>query len=347
MSFKDIEGHDKPVTILKRALANNTLAHAYLFSGEAGIGKKLTAFALAAAVNCQQALPEGGCGICPSCRRVAALTHPDVHLVMPESEDERLLAARAGKDAEKSKKASDEIKIDQIRRAQESISLRPSEGRKKLLIVDGAEALNDAAQNAFLKTLEEPPGDCLIILLSSRPQSLLPTIRSRCQEIRFQPLPRRTLAEALVRKRGLSGEDAWFLAALAQGSMGRGLEMDLEQEKAARDEVMALWTGLGAMSPAEVLSQAEALYKDRDRLERLLDIGVEWLRDALVYRETRDEQLLVQGQACERQQEWGERYSVPRMLADLDLFFASRDLLDRRVSAQLVAENLLFKLGKG
>jgi len=347
MSFNDIEGHDKPVTILKRALANNTLAHAYLFSGEAGIGKKLTAFALAAAVNCQQAGPEGGCGTCPSCRRVAALTHPDVHLIMPESEDERLLAARAGKDAEKTRKASDEIKIDQVRRAQESISLRPSEGRKKLLVIDGADALNDAAQNAFLKTLEEPPGDCLIIMVSSRPQSLLPTIRSRCQEVRFQPLPRRTLAEALVRKRGFSGEDAWFLAALAQGSMGRGLEMDAEQEKTARDEVMALWNGLGSMSAAEVLSQAEALHKDRDRLERLLDIGVEWLRDALVYRETRDERLLVQGQACERQREWGERFSVPRMLADLDLFFMSRNLLDRRVSAQLVAENLLFQLGKG
>lgn len=347
MSFNEIEGHDKPVAILKRAGANNTLAHAYLFSGEAGIGKKLTAFALAAAVNCLQAGPEGGCGVCPSCRRVAALTHPDVHLVMAESEDERLLAARAGKDAEKPKKASDEIKIDQIRQAQERISLRPSEGRKKLLIIDGAESLNDAAQNAFLKTLEEPPGDCLIILVSSRPQSLLPTIRSRCQEIRFQPLPRRTLAAALVRKRGLSDEDAWFLAALAQGSMGRGLEMDAEQEKAARDEVMTLWNGLGSMSPAEILLQAEALYKDRDRLERLLDIGVEWLRDALVYRETRDERLLVQGRASDRQQEWGERFSVPRMLADLDVFFASRNLLDRRVSAQLVAENLLFKLAKG
>ena len=342
MSFADIEGHDKPVAILRRALAHNTLAHAYLFSGEAGLGKKLTAFALAAAVNCPQARPEGGCGSCPSCRRTAAFTHPDVHLVMSESEDERF-----GSNAEKPRKASDEIKIDQIRRAQEGVSLRPSEGRKKLLIIDGAEALNDAAQNAFLKTLEEPPGDCLIILVSSRPQSLLPTIRSRCQEIRFQPLPRRTLAEALVRKRGLSSEDAWFLAALAQGSMGRGLEMDVEQEKAARDEVMVLWNGLRTMSPAEVLSQAEALYKDRDRFERLLDIGVEWLRDALVYRETRDERLLVQGQACERQHEWGERFSVPRMLADLDLFFASRDLLDRRVSAQLVAENLLFKLGTG
>jgi DNA polymerase-3 subunit delta' len=80
MSFKDIEGHEKPITILQRALVNNTLAHAYLFSGEAGIGKKMTALALAAAVNCQDAGPDGGCGICPACRKVATSGHPDVHI---------------------------------------------------------------------------------------------------------------------------------------------------------------------------------------------------------------------------------------------------------------------------
>jgi hypothetical protein len=109
---------------------------------------------------------------------------------------------------------------------------------------------------------------------------------------------------------------------------------------------MALWDRLGAMGPGEVLAQAEALSKDRDRLERLLDIGVEWLRDALVYRATGEEKLLVHGTARDRHREWGERFPVPRMLADMDLFFASRSMLDRRVSAQLVAENLLLKLGK-
>src|SRR5574337_227180 len=326
MSFKDIEGHDKPITILKRALANKTLAHAYLFSGEEGIGKKMTALALAGAANCGQAGPESSCGECPSCRKIAKLEHPDVHIVVPDG---------------------DEIKIDQVRQVQADLSLKPFEGAKKTLIIDGAESMNTASSNAFLKTLEEPPGDALIILVTSRPQSLLSTIRSRCQEIRFHPLPRRSLAQVLMRRRGLSEEDAWFLAALAQGSMGRGLVMDGEQEKAAREEVMALWAGLGSMGPAEALIQAEALARDRDRLERLLDIGVEWLRDALVYRGTQDETLLVHGQARDRHREWGERFSTPRMLADLDLFVASRGLLERRVSAQLVAENLLLGLGKG
>jgi DNA polymerase-3 subunit delta' len=326
LSFEEIAGHDRPVTILKRALANKTLAHAYLFSGGEGIGKKMTALALAAAVNCRNAGSSGGCSECPSCRKVAALTHPDVHILAADG---------------------DEIKIDQVRQTQADLALKPFEGAKKILIVDGAESMNPSSANAFLKTLEEPPGETLIVLISPLPQSLLPTIRSRCQEIRFLPLPRPILAQALMRKRGLSQEDAWFLAALAQGSLGRGLAMDVEQEKAVREELMVLWSRLGQMNEGEVLAQAEVFSKDRERLERLLDVGVEWLRDALVFRVTGDKRLLVHGQGKDRHLQWGEGVPLQRMLADMVLFTKSSRLLERRVSAQLVAENLLLKLAHG
>jgi DNA polymerase III subunit delta' len=326
MSFAAIEGHEKPITILKRALANKTLAHAYLFSGEEGIGKKKTALALAAAVNCQNAGEAGGCDICPSCRKAAAGGHPDIHLLVPDGE---------------------ELKIDQVRLVQSDLALKPFEGEKKTLIVDGVDRMNAASSNAFLKTLEEPPGEALIVLITSLPQSLLPTIRSRCQEIRFQPLSRQTLAQALMQKKGLSEEDAWFVAALAQGSMGRGLEMDAEQEKAERSQVMDLWPEIPQMGPGETLALAETFAKDRDRFDRLLVVGTECLRDAMVYRETNDERLLVFAQAGEQYRKWGERIPLSQMFADLELFAASKRLLERRVSAQLVAENLFFKLGRG
>jgi DNA polymerase-3 subunit delta' len=326
MSFNYIEGHEQPVGILKRALANATLAHAYLFSGEAGIGKKMTALALAAAANCQNTGVDGGCGECPSCRRIATNGHPDVHLLVPDG---------------------DEIKIDQVRQVQADLALKPFEGAKKTLIVDGVDRMNAASSNAFLKTLEEPPGDALIVLITALPQSLLPTIRSRCQEIRFQPLPRHTLAQALMKKRGLSEDDAWFLAALAQGSMGRGLEMDVEQEKAERSQVMDLWSGLPQLGAGEAAALSEKYAKDRDRFDRLLVIGVECLRDAMVYRETGEVRLLVHAAAEERYRQWGERSPLQSMLADLELVEASRSLLDRRVSAQLVAENLFIKLAGG
>jgi DNA polymerase-3 subunit delta' len=326
MKFSTIEGHEKSIEILKRAIANNALAHAYLFSGQAGIGKKKTAFALAAAVNCPNARPEGGCGECPSCRKIDTLGHPDVHVLVPDG---------------------DEIKIDQIRQVQADFSLKPFEGTKKVLLVDSAESMNAAAANAFLKTLEEPPGDALIVLITAMPRSLLPTIRSRCQEVTFNPLPRATLARVLMQMRGLSEEDAWFIAALAQGSMGRGLEMDIDQERSAREVLAKLWSGLAQMGPGEALAQAETLAKDREGLERLIGLGIEGLRDTLVYRETGDERLLVHARAQQLYRQAAERQSLPGLLADMELLIASRGLLDRRVSAQLVAENLLLKFGRG
>ncbi len=326
MKFSTIEGHEKPIMLLQRAIANNTLAHAYLFSGQEGIGKKRTAFALAAAVNCLNALPDGGCGECPSCRKIEMLCHPDVHVLVSDG---------------------DEIKIDQIRQVQSDLALKPYEGMKKVLIVDHAESMNAASSNAFLKTLEEPPGDALIILISATPQSLLATIRSRCQEITYRSLPRNTLARALMRKRGLTEEDAWFIAALAQGSMGRGLVMESEQEKTFRDEFATLWSGLARMGPGEALALAETIAKDRDRFDRLIDIGIEWFRDTLVYRETGEERLMVHAQARQRYHQLTDGRSLPGLLADMDLFVTSRRLLDRRVSAQLVAENLFLKFGRG
>jgi DNA polymerase-3 subunit delta' len=343
MAFSSIIGHDRQIDILKRALANNALAHAYLFSGEDGIGKRLTAFALAAALNCEAPSPGGGCGDCSPCRRTAGGIHPDVRVMMPESRDEQLLAALSSREAGK---ASDEIKIDQVRRAQDSISLRPSEGRKKVLIVDGAEAMNEAAQNAFLKTLEEPPGDSLIILITSMPQSLLPTIRSRCQALSFQPLPRRILAEVVRERRGLPEEDAWFIAALSRGSLGRALAMDALKEKTDREQFLALRAGLSAMGDDEIIALADGIAKDRAGFDRIITLGVEWLRDRMVFLETGDERLLVYPGHAERAGGGQDRSSLPKVLRDMDLFVQSRALLERRVSAQLVADNLFLKLGR-
>lgn len=325
MQFSSIIGHDRPVSILKRAIRNDAVAHAYLFSGEQGIGKRLTARAFAAALNCQAAGPEGGCGACPSCRKAASGAHPDVHLLSPDGA---------------------EIKIDQVRAAQSELSLKPFEGQKKVLIVDSAEAMNDASQNAFLKTLEEPPGDSLIILISAMPQSFLPTIRSRCQELKFQPLPRPVLAEVLQEKRGLDAGDAWFAAALSRGSLGRALDMDVQKERTDRERFLALWEGLGGMRNDEILALAEGVAKDREGFDRILDIGIEWLRDRLVYQETGDERLLVFAGGIDRIRSEQGRFSLPKALRDADLFILSRDLLERRVSAQLVAENLFLKLGR-
>ncbi len=321
MPFSSIIGHERPLSILKRAIANNALAHAYLFSGEPGIGKAMTAYALAEALNCQAPQPEGGCGVCPSCHKVGARSHPDLHVLAPDGT---------------------EIKIDQVREAQSNLALRPFEGRRKVLIVDNADGLNEAASNAFLKTLEEPPGESLIILITAMPQSLLVTIRSRCQELKFQPLPRTVVAEALQQQRSLDKDDAWFLAALSRGSLGSALSMDVAEEKENREQVARMLASLPGLRQDDVLALAEGIAKDRDGFAQIIDLGVERLRDILVLLETGDPHL----QTFPVDAPAGGTGRA-RILKDLALFIASRDLLARRVSAQLVAENLFLGLRSG
>ena len=340
MSFSSIIGHERQIDILKRALANGSVAHAYLFSGEEGVGKRMTALAVGAALNCAEPGPDGGCGACPSCRKAAAGSHPDITVLMPESEDEQRLALLSKKDAEK---ASDRIKIEQVRVAQERLSLKAYEGSRKVLIVDRADAMTEEAMNAFLKTLEEPPGESLIVLITARPQALLATNRSRCQEVKFQPLPRRRIAAKLRDQRGLDEADAWFLAALCQGSIGRALEMDAAAERQERTELAAVLDRLAGMSDDEVLTLADGVSKDREGFLRLVDISIERLRDQLVWLLTGNEQLLVFPPGAAGR----TAGPAPRLLQDLELFTSSRRMLQGTVSAPLVAEHLFLTLARG
>src|SRR5689334_15856643 len=183
MPFAGIIGQERNIAVLRRTLASGKIAHAYLFSGIGGCGKKKSALALIEALFCGR---DEGCGSCPSCRKIAALSHPDLHLVEPEGAF---------------------IKIDQVRALQKDLAYRPFEASRKACIIDGADRLNPAAGNALLKTLEEPPGSALIILLTSAVDNVLPTIRSRCQQLSFHGLPESAIAAALG-DAGLDGESA-------------------------------------------------------------------------------------------------------------------------------------------
>jgi DNA polymerase III gamma/tau subunit len=146
--------------------------------------------------------------------------------------------------------------------------------------------------------------------------------------------------------RGLSEEDAWFIAALSRGSFGRALVMDAQKEKGDREQFLALSEGLAGMRDDEILTLAAGIARDREGFDRLLDIGIERLRDLLVFHETRDERLLVFAGAAERRAGLPVPFILEKVLQDIELFNRCRDLLERRVSPQLVAENLLLKLAR-
>jgi DNA polymerase III subunit delta' len=265
MALKDIIGQEKAIGMLVGIMNRQRLASSYLFSGEPGIGKKATAMNFAKALNCNNAGIGGqgsgadACDACNSCMKISAGTHPDIILLSPEER---------------------QIRIEEIRMIDDALSFKPFEGRKKVVIVDDAETMNVAAANAFLKTLEEPPDDSVIILISSRPDLLLPTIRSRCSRINFSPLSSDECRAVLKGK--VPEEDLGVIARLSMGRPGLALLTDLIEE---RNWFFNLLDGM--------LNAEKDGWASREDMERWLDFALALLRDMMVLKVTGDTGALI------------------------------------------------------
>jgi DNA polymerase-3 subunit delta' len=252
MPFSDVIGHRRLIGLLARSVSRDSLPPSLIFAGPSGIGKRLVALSTAQALNCTSRLAPSGataeidaCGVCAACRRIARAMHPDVLLVEP------------------GEKGS--IKIEQVRDIVDCAAYRPFEGRRRVMIVDDADALVVPAQNALLKTLEEPPPSSVFILVTSRPDVLLPTVRSRCHHLRFRPLGPREIAAALV-ARGHSEDEANAVAASADGSLGRALEASAGDVVKARDVAQqVLAHAASADDPRRRLDAAKDLYAKTGR----------------------------------------------------------------------------------
>ncbi|MCA1649826.1 MAG: AAA family ATPase, partial [Acidobacteria bacterium] len=234
MPFREITGHRRLLELLARAARRGSLSPSLIFAGPDGVGKRVAAIALAQVMNCQTPVPLGedplgedplgedkdACGTCASCRRIARGVHADVLLIEPGE--------------------TGAIKVDQIREAIERTAYRPFEGRRRVVIIDDADAVLGEAQNALLKTLEEPPGSSSIVLITSRPDFLLPTVRSRCQLLRFGRLAPGDIALVLRRDHGYGSADAHAAASAADGSLGGALQGGSDEYVEARDAAAVL-----------------------------------------------------------------------------------------------------------
>ena len=205
MALKDLIGQNKAIRVLQRTIERGRLQSSYLFAGESGIGKRFTAVNLAKTVNCLKPVvseysPVDCCDECPSCIKIDAGVHPDCLFVSPEG---------------------GQIRIEEIRPVNNRLSLKPFEGKKKIVIINDAETMNIFASNAFLKTLEEPPKDSLIILVSSKPDNLSDTIRSRCSRINFTPLSYEESQRVLQRTIAHEEKTPHKISSLVRLSMGR------------------------------------------------------------------------------------------------------------------------------
>lgn len=267
-----ILGHEFQKNALERVVRENRVAHSYLFAGADGIGKKLVAVEFAKILNCAGAQGTNSlredtpCG-CSSCKKIEKGIHPDVFLVQY--------------------KGARDIKVDQVREeVEERLFFRPFEGKFKVAILDEAERMNQNAQNAFLKTLEEPPPDSVIILISSQPQTLLPTIRSRCQAFKFDPLSERVIIEEVGKRKNLSLDEAVISARLSGGSLGKALDLD-KDSLAERKEMITKLSGINPRYASEVLGFVESLplssdSEDVEKLTLIFSFISLWLRDIVL-----------------------------------------------------------------
>jgi len=298
-TFSRIRGQARAKVVLQGALASDRIAGAYLFYGEDGIGKFLAGMAMAAALNCDApARVEGGldaCGACVPCRKVARLAHPDVHVALavpaafrkgsPPSIDfdkyRELLDSISGSRyyvVQFTRNAT--VSVDQIRGLIHEAGLTRVEGRRKVMVIARADRMNDSAANALLKTLEEPNAGLVIILTAPEPGRLLPTVASRCQHIRFDPLTSETIEAALVEDLGVESKSARHLSVLARGSLGRALEMREEDPIAFRDQVLSLLAPRERQS--ELLQDLHALVGwDQNAARRVAEVLILWQRDVL------------------------------------------------------------------
>ena len=260
------------MSLLSRGVALDSLPPSLLLAGPAGVGKRRVAMAVAAALNCLQP-PQSGkferdaCGECAACRRIARGVHPDVILIEPGE--------------------TGTIKIEQVRDVIDRAGYRPFEGRRRAVVIDEADAMVPAAQNALLKTLEEPPSASMFILVSSMPDVLLPTVVSRCPRLRFGPLSVADVAEILVRDHGFAQSEAHVAAADADGSVGRALSAesaDLTEARAVAQRILeqaARTTDASRLvdSVKDVVAKKGSAATERDQLAACLRAAASLLRD--------------------------------------------------------------------
>lgn len=277
MPLHDVQCQPQAISALQKALDAHKVHHAWLFQGPDGVGKELAALGLAQALTCPDS-PWVGCGTCSSCQRIAKRNHPDVTWLMPE--DELIRRGLAGR-SDFANTPSRDIRIEQVRRLQERLSFRALEAPYKIALIVGAQAMNPPAQNALLKTLEEPPKDTVLVLVSSAPDKLLPTIRSRCAKASFGPLPASFIAEKIQKLKKIDDLAAQTVAAMAGGSLARAVDLD-PKRLAERKELIERFEALEKTDARGWLQLAEVMGEDRPTAEASLEVLQVWLRDVAV-----------------------------------------------------------------
>ena len=340
--FGSIIEQERPVRILRTLYRKDAIPHALLFTGQEGVGKRSAALALATICNCmgretsppshddaqtrRRSAPIGNdepCGACPACRKIGSENHPDVIRMGPTGAT---------------------IKIAQVRALRETLSMKPYEARMRVVIITDAHVMSPSAGNALLKILEEPPECTILILTAPQRADLLPTIVSRCQWVRFNPITRRTIASELVQKHGLEKQAASVLAAVSNGSLTRAETLIQSDWLRYRSWLIAA-SGLAAPEQRDtgrLLAFAETLSIRKEKVSDSLAALLTWLRDLIVFRYAPER--IVNTDLIDLLQSASEKNPVGTVLDKMDAIRTAQKDIEANANLRLALEVMMLRL---
>lgn len=274
-NFKDIIGQEQNKKHLQESITKGALSHAYIINGETGSGRRLLASALTKALLCENRTADAdACGKCKSCLQADSGNHPDIRFITHE-------------------KAS--IGIDDIREQLiNDIAIKPYSSSHKVYIIPDANKMTEQAQNALLKTIEEPPAYAVIILLTENTESLLSTITSRCITLNTQPLQKEVITQYLIQNLQMEPEQAEIAAGFCQGNVGKAIHFASSEDfQEMKRDTLQLLKELDTLDVSELMHMIKELSRRKGRITEYLDLMLLWYRDVLMFKVTKDANILL------------------------------------------------------
>lgn len=323
--FEEILGNEMVKDHFKKAIANHKISHAYILTGEAGMGRKSIANAFAMTLLCEKGGSEP-CMSCHSCKQVMSGNHPDLIYVTHEKPGS--------------------IGVDDVReQINDTIMIRPYSSYYKIYIVDEAEKMTVQAQNALLKTIEEPPAYAVIILITTNQEAFLPTILSRCVQMKLKPLKDFTIKSYLTQNLHIAEKDADICAAFARGNLGKAIHLASSDEfKELFQKVMVLVKNVGTMDISMLLDCIREMKEQNFDIGEVLDLMQLWYRDVLMFKVTKDMNLLIFKDEYKMINETGEKVDYAGLEAILAAIDTARTRLNANVNMELAMELLLLTM---
>jgi len=324
MNFDDIAGQSEIVASLKHSIENNSIGHAYVFDGPAGIGKKTVARITAGVLLCLERLSARRCGSCISCRTFDFDSNPDFYEI------------ESGGDA---------ISVEQIRKMRDSVAVRPMYGNRKVYLIAGAEDMTVQAQNCLLKTLEEPPEYAVIILTVSNYAALIETIRSRAFRLSFKKNTDAEVRRLLETRLGRSAAGIDFAVSFSGGIPGVALQLAGNKDfLLIREKTIEAVSGIKNLKPSQVFKLYSFFEKSKDDINLVLDIMISFFRDMLVAKKSSNENMLINSDKKDIILDSALSFSARGLMRRIDIIESTRRNIARNVNYQLSIEMMLMKL---